>query len=51
MRASPESGRKWRVGDALMRNHIFVLHRRNPLVPRTRWVVHRTRIEGDQRIV
>ncbi|HMA70461.1 MAG TPA: TauD/TfdA family dioxygenase [Xanthobacteraceae bacterium] len=42
---------KWRVGDVLMWNNLSVLHRRDAFDPRTRRVMHRTQIRGDQPIV
>jgi len=42
---------EWRVGDVLMWNNLSVLHRRDPFDPRTRRVMHRTQIKGNQRIV
>ena len=42
---------EWRVGDVLMWNNLSVLHRRDPFDPKTRRVMHRTQIKGNQRIV
>jgi taurine dioxygenase len=41
---------EWRVGDVLMWNNLSVLHRRDPVDPATRRVMHRTQIKGNQRI-
>jgi taurine dioxygenase len=41
---------KWRVGDVLMWNNLAVLHRRDPFNPKTRRVMHRTQIKGQERI-
>jgi taurine dioxygenase len=41
---------RWKVGDLLMWNNLSVLHRRDPFDPRTRRVMHRSQIKGDQRI-
>ncbi len=41
---------QWKVGDLLMWNNLSVLHRRDPFDPRTRRVMHRSQIKGDQRI-
>jgi len=41
---------RWRVGDVLMWNNLAVLHRRDPFHPKTRRVMHRTQIKGDERI-
>jgi taurine dioxygenase len=41
---------RWRVGDVLMWNNLAVLHRRDPFDPKTRRVMHRTQIRGDERI-
>jgi len=41
---------EWRVGDVLMWNNLSVLHRRDPFDPKTRRVMHRTQIKGNQRI-
>jgi taurine dioxygenase len=41
---------RWNVGDLLMWNNLSVLHRRDPFDPRTRRVMHRSQIKGDQRI-
>jgi taurine dioxygenase len=41
---------EWQVGDLLMWNNLSVLHRRDPFDPKTRRVMHRSQIKGDQRI-
>jgi taurine dioxygenase len=41
---------RWNVGDLLMWNNLSVLHRRDPFDPRTRRVMHRSQIKGDERI-
>jgi taurine dioxygenase len=41
---------EWRIGDVLMWNNLSVLHRRDPFDPKTRRVMHRTQIKGNQRI-
>jgi len=41
---------EWQVGDVLMWNNLSVLHRRDPFDPKTRRVMHRTQIKGNQRI-
>jgi taurine dioxygenase len=41
---------QWRVGDVLMWNNLAVLHRRDPFDPKTRRVMHRTQIKGDEPI-
>jgi alpha-ketoglutarate-dependent taurine dioxygenase len=40
----------WQVGDVLMWNNLAVLHRRDPFDPKTRRVMHRSQIKGDERI-
>jgi len=42
--------RHWRVGDVLMWNNLSVLHRRDPFDPKTRRVMHRSQIKGNERI-
>jgi alpha-ketoglutarate-dependent taurine dioxygenase len=42
---------KWKVGDLLMWNNLSVLHRRDPFDPKTRRVMHRSQIKGNERIV
>jgi taurine dioxygenase len=41
---------EWRIGDLLMWNNLSVLHRRDPFDPRTRRVMHRSQIKGNERI-
>jgi taurine dioxygenase len=41
---------KWKVGDLLMWNNLSVLHRRDPFDPKTRRVMHRSQIKGNERI-
>lgn len=41
---------EWRVGDLLMWNNLSVLHRRDPFDPKSRRVMHRTQIRGNERI-
>jgi taurine dioxygenase len=41
---------QWRVGDVLMWNNLSVLHRRDPFDPKTRRVMHRSQIKGNERI-
>jgi taurine dioxygenase len=41
---------QWRVGDVLMWNNLCVLHRRDPFDPKTRRVMHRSQIKGNERI-
>jgi taurine dioxygenase len=41
---------EWKVGDLLMWNNLSVLHRRDPFDPRTRRIMHRSQIKGDERI-
>jgi taurine dioxygenase len=41
----------WRVGDLLMWNNLSVLHRRDPFDPKSRRVMHRSQIRGNERIV
>jgi taurine dioxygenase len=40
----------WKVGDVLMWNNLSVLHRRDPFDPKTRRVMHRSQIKGDENI-
>jgi len=42
---------EWKVGDLLMWNNLSVLHRRDPFDPKTRRVMHRSQIKGDERII
>jgi taurine dioxygenase len=41
---------RWKVGDLLMWNNLGVLHRRDPFDPKTRRVMHRSQIRGNERI-
>jgi taurine dioxygenase len=41
---------EWKVGDVLMWNNLSVLHRRDPFDPKTRRVMHRSQIKGDENI-
>lgn len=41
---------EWKVGDVLMWNNLAVLHRRDPFDPKTRRIMHRSQIKGDERI-
>jgi taurine dioxygenase len=41
---------EWRVGDLLMWNNLSVLHRRDPFDPKTRRVMHRSQIKGNEQI-
>ena len=41
---------RWKVGDVLMWNNLSVLHRRDPFDPKTRRVMHRSQIKGNERI-
>jgi len=41
---------EWKVCDLLMWNNLSVLHRRDPFDPKTRRVMHRSQIKGDERI-
>jgi len=41
---------KWQVGDLLMWSNLSVLHRRDPFDPKTRRVMHRSQIKGEERI-
>src|SRR6185295_12301614 len=40
----------WKVGDLLMWNNLSVLHRRDPFDPKSRRVMHRSQIKGNERI-
>jgi taurine dioxygenase len=40
----------WKVGDLLMWNNLSVLHRRDPFDPKSRRVMHRSQIRGDERV-
>lgn len=41
---------RWQAGDVLMWNNLAVLHRRDPFDPKTRRVMHRSQIKGEERI-
>jgi taurine dioxygenase len=41
---------EWKLGDLLMWNNLSVLHRREPFDPKTRRVMHRSQIKGNERI-
>jgi taurine dioxygenase len=41
---------EWKVGDLLMWNNLSVLHRRDSFDPKTRRVMHRSQIKGNERI-
>jgi alpha-ketoglutarate-dependent taurine dioxygenase len=41
---------EWQAGDLLMWNNLAVLHRRDPFDPKTRRVMHRSTIRGDERV-
>jgi taurine dioxygenase len=41
---------EWKAGDLLMWNNLSVLHRRDPFDPKTRRVMHRSQIKGNERI-
>lgn len=41
---------EWRIGDLLMWNNLSVLHRREPFDSKTRRVMHRSQIRGNERI-
>jgi taurine dioxygenase len=41
---------RWQLGDVLMWNNLVVLHRRDPFDPKTRRVMHRSQISGNERI-
>jgi taurine dioxygenase len=41
---------EWRVGDLLMWNNLAVLHRRDPFDPKSRRIMHRTQIKGQERV-
>jgi alpha-ketoglutarate-dependent taurine dioxygenase len=40
---------EWKVGDLLMWSNLSVLHRRDPFDPKTRRVMHRSQIKGNER--
>jgi taurine dioxygenase len=39
---------EWEVGDLLMWNNLSVLHRRDPFDPKSRRIMHRSQIKGDE---
>jgi taurine dioxygenase len=39
---------RWQVGDLLMWNNLSVLHRRDPFDPKSRRIMHRSQIKGDE---
>ena len=39
---------QWQVGDLLMWNNLSVLHRRDPFDPKSRRIMHRSQIKGDE---
>ena len=41
---------QWQVGDLLMWNNLSVLHRRDPFDPKSRRIMHRSQIKGDERV-
>jgi taurine dioxygenase len=41
---------EWRIGDLMMWNNLSVLHRRDPFDSKTRRVMHRSQIRGNERI-
>ena len=41
---------RWQLGDVLMWNNLAVLHRRDPFDPKTRRIMHRSQIRGDERV-
>jgi taurine dioxygenase len=41
---------QWRVGDLLMWNNLSVLHRRDPFDPKSRRIMHRSQIKGNESI-
>jgi taurine dioxygenase len=41
---------EWKLGDLLMWTNLSVLHRRDPFDPKTRRVMHRSQIKGNERI-
>jgi taurine dioxygenase len=40
----------WKAGDLLMWNNLSVLHRRDPFDPKSRRIMHRSQIKGNERI-
>jgi len=43
-------GHAWKVGDLLMWNNLSVLHRRDPFDPKSRRIMHRSQIKGNERV-
>jgi taurine dioxygenase len=41
---------EWRTGDVLMWNNLAVLHRRDAFDPKSRRIMHRTQIKGEERV-
>ncbi len=41
---------EWQVGDLLMWSNLSVLHRRDPFDPKSRRIMHRSQIKGNERI-
>jgi taurine dioxygenase len=41
---------EWQVGDVLMWNNLSVLHRRDAFDPKSRRIMHRSQIKGDERV-
>jgi taurine dioxygenase len=41
---------QWQVGDLLMWNNLSVLHRRDPFDPKSRRIMHRSQIKGNERV-
>jgi taurine dioxygenase len=39
---------RWQAGDLLMWNNLSVLHRRDPFDPKSRRIMHRSQIKGDE---
>ena len=40
----------WSVGDILIWKNLYVLHKRDAFDPRTRRIMHRTQIKGDNNL-
>jgi alpha-ketoglutarate-dependent taurine dioxygenase len=41
---------EWQIGDVLMWNNLSVLHRRDAFDPRSRRIMHRSQIKGNERV-
>jgi taurine dioxygenase len=41
---------EWRARDVLMWNNLAVLHRRDAFDPKSRRIMHRTQIKGEERV-